>query len=536
VTYGSSDSDGFSYDPNTGRASAYAFSVNGQTDSATLGWNTNGTLGSLAITDNISGTSDTQSCTFSYDDLSRSSGASCGSKGSQSFSYDPFGNISKTANGLGLSFQPTSYNASNQPVASGMSFNADGNATTDNLGNQYTWDPNWGVASSVNSITVTADAFGRVVEQGSGSSYSEMLWSPVGKVAILNGTTLTKALVVLPGGGAAAYTTSGLAYYRHADWLGSSRLASTQARGFYSSSAYAPFGEQYATAGTADASFTGQNPDTVSSLYDFRDRRFSPSQGRWVSPDPVGTAAVDRTNPQSWNRYAYVLNNPLFYFDPFGDDSDPSICYLTATLGCGGGGGGAGGGYWAPMYFPGIQNEEWCCREIATWIPGTPGGISTFGVGGASGGGTFTIIKSIPPGAESCGSSGLSFIAPSGWNPNQIVVAGMDGGNGNNLSSIAAMNRAVGHYGTYDYQRSRDVAGNTTFYSAYTPVSNMSVGAYLYGAGYSLDDALKIAGAFASVMSSNAGDPKQRAFTILGYNIAAGNAGYMCSVAKAGTK
>jgi RHS repeat-associated protein len=388
VTYGSSDSDSFSYDPNTGRAATYNFSVNGKTDATTLGWNSNGTLASLAITDSIPGTADSQSCTISYDDLQRSSAMNCGSTGSQSYSYDPFGNISKTANGLGLSFLPTSYNARNQPVVSGMTFNANGNTTTDNLANQYTWDPNWGIPSSVGSVTVISDAFGRVVEQGSGSTYSEMLWSPVGKVAILNGATLTKALVSLPGGGTAAYTTSGLSYYRHADWLGSSRLASTQARGLYSSSAYAPFGEQYKTAGTADASFTGQDPNTVSSLYDFMDRRYSPSQGRWVLPDPAGVAAVDTTNPQSWNRYAYVLNNPLFYVDPFGDDTSPSICYLLAITGCGGTGGNGSGGYWVPLWFAAInsQNDEWGFRSLLTWVPGVPGGAST-GTGDASGGG-----------------------------------------------------------------------------------------------------------------------------------------------------
>ena len=52
--------------------------------------------------------------------------------------------------------------------------------------------------------------------------------------ALMNGTTLTKVFMSLPGGGVAVYTSSGLAYYRHADWLGSSRLASTQARGLYS--------------------------------------------------------------------------------------------------------------------------------------------------------------------------------------------------------------------------------------------------------------------------------------------------------------
>jgi hypothetical protein len=37
-----------------------------------------------------------------------------------------------------------------------------------------------------------------------------------------------------------------------------------------------------------------------------------------MMPDPAGMAATDPTNPQSWNRYAYVLNNPLSNFDPLG--------------------------------------------------------------------------------------------------------------------------------------------------------------------------------------------------------------------------
>ena len=39
------------------------------------------------------------------------------------------------------------------------------------------------------------------------------------------------------------------------------------------------------------------------------------AQGRWLVPDPAGLAAVDITNPQTWNRYAYVGNNPLTYVD-----------------------------------------------------------------------------------------------------------------------------------------------------------------------------------------------------------------------------
>ena len=39
-----------------------------------------------------------------------------------------------------------------------------------------------------------------------------------------------------------------------------------------------------------------------------------------MSPDPLGNAVADPTNPQSWNMYSYVLNNPLGFVDPTGYD------------------------------------------------------------------------------------------------------------------------------------------------------------------------------------------------------------------------
>jgi RHS repeat-associated protein len=50
-------------------------------------------------------------------------------------------------------------------------------------------------------------------------------------------------------------------------------------------------------------------------------RNYSISQGRWLTPDPAGLAAVDPSNPQTWNRYAYVTNNPLSFVDPSGECS-----------------------------------------------------------------------------------------------------------------------------------------------------------------------------------------------------------------------
>ncbi len=318
VTYGSADSDNFAYNPNTGRRSSYQFSVNGVNDKGTLTWNANGTLSKLVVADSLAATLDSQTCNYLYDDLQRVSSANCGSPWAQSFTYDAFGNISKTGSSV---FQPVYSTANTNQFSSipgvTVSYDANGKLLTDNL-NTYTWDTNWGNPASINTTNLIYDAIGQMVEQQNGTIYTQILYGPAGKTAIMNGQTLTKAFVNLPGGGTAIYTPSGLAQYRHADWLGSSRLTSTASRTVYSDSAYAPFGEQYAKTGMADASFTGDNADTTSTLYDFTFRENSPSQGRWISPDPAGVAAVDTANPQSWNRYAYVGNNPLSFVDPLG--------------------------------------------------------------------------------------------------------------------------------------------------------------------------------------------------------------------------
>jgi RHS repeat-associated protein len=53
-------------------------------------------------------------------------------------------------------------------------------------------------------------------------------------------------------------------------------------------------------------------------IYWFPERFYPSSQGRFLSPDPAGMGSVDLRNPQSWNRYAYVVNNPLAAVDPTG--------------------------------------------------------------------------------------------------------------------------------------------------------------------------------------------------------------------------
>jgi RHS repeat-associated protein len=374
VTLGSADSDSFTFDPLTGRQKSYAFSVNGVNDTGTLTWNANGTLGTLAIVDNLSGTTDSQTCNYFYDDLARLGGANsngysvdCGTKWQQLFTFDPFGNMKQSGT---ASFTPIYSTSTNQfSSISGVNppyYDASGNLTKDNL-NTYTWD-GYGYPNSINTTTLIHDAFGRLVEEQNGSTYIQMLYTPAGQTAVMNGQTLIKASVNLPGGGVAIYNSSSSpAYYRHADWLGSSRLTTTPSHAIYSDSAYSPYGEQYALTGSADASFTGQNSDVTSTLYGFAFRENSPTQGRWISPDPAGLGVVDPTNPQTWNRYAYVGNNPLAFVDPLG-------LFMYVPSGC-----------WVEGEYP---DNYIVCPSYPSGGPGLTGqGPSPIG-GGPGGGGS----------------------------------------------------------------------------------------------------------------------------------------------------
>jgi RHS repeat-associated protein len=321
VTYGSADTDALTYDPNTFRMTKYQFNVNGQAYVGALTWNPNGSLGSQVITDPFN-SADAQTCSYSHDDLARIASVNCGaSTWQQNFTYDTFGNITKTVpvGGTGNSFQPT-YSATTNRMTSLPGFtptyDADGNVTSDSL-HTYGWDAN-GNSTTVDGIGLTFDAANRMVEQNRSGALTEIIYTPTGqKFALMNGVTLKQAFVPLPGTGVAVYTSAGLDHYRHSDWLGSNRLQSSPTRTVLSTFAYAPFGETYAWSGTPEKSFTGQNSDTTPGDFDFLYREYS-NQGRWASPDPAGLAAVDPTTPQSWNRYSYVTNNPLRYIDPLG--------------------------------------------------------------------------------------------------------------------------------------------------------------------------------------------------------------------------
>ena len=278
--------------PNTGRMTQYNFAVNGSSLVGALTWNANGTLGQNAISDPFN-SNNQQTCNYAYDDLARLASANCGTIWSQVFNPDPFNNLSKSGT---ITFQP-GFNTSTNRANTG-SYDADGNLLGDTV-HSYSYDAD-GNAVNIDGIGLTYDAMDRMVEQSRSGSYTQVVYGTDGsKLALMNGQTLSKAFVPLPGGATAVYNASGLAYYRQPDWLGSARLASTPNRTVYYDGAYAPYGENYAETGSTDPVFAGMDQDTISSgpypLYDGLYREYHPVWGRWISPDPAGLGAANPT-------------------------------------------------------------------------------------------------------------------------------------------------------------------------------------------------------------------------------------------------
>ena len=63
--------------------------------------------------------------------------------------------------------------------------------------------------------------------------------------------------------------------------------------------------------------YTGYEKDTESGLEFAQARYYNLQHGRFTSVDPL-TASANMKNPQTFNRYSYVLNSPYKFVDPLG--------------------------------------------------------------------------------------------------------------------------------------------------------------------------------------------------------------------------
>jgi RHS repeat-associated protein len=145
--------------------------------------------------------------------------------------------------------------------------------------------------------------------------------------------TVTKTTVYYPLAG--AMRMNGTLYYMLKDHLGSASVLTDASGNVLGENRYYAFGETRLSTGTilTDKLFTGQRAMTDLGIYHYQSRFYSPKLGRFLSAD---TIVPNPANPQDYNRYAYVRNNPVRYIDPSGHVcSDPDDLW---SAGCEGGG------------------------------------------------------------------------------------------------------------------------------------------------------------------------------------------------------
>jgi RHS repeat-associated protein len=139
--------------------------------------------------------------------------------------------------------------------------------------------------------------------------------------------TVTRTVTYYPAGGAMRISIVGgsnSVYYILKDHLGSASVVTDSTGTIVGEQRYYPYGETRVTSGTiyTDKLFTGQREMAGLGIYHYGARFYSPRTGRFLSADTIVPGAA---NPQAFNRYSYVLGNPLRYTDPTGHAfySDP---------------------------------------------------------------------------------------------------------------------------------------------------------------------------------------------------------------------
>lgn len=129
----------------------------------------------------------------------------------------------------------------------------------------------------------------------------------------------------------------------HLDHLGTPRMITDGAGFKLAINTYFPFGTEVSSSDFGDErlKFTGHerefNGDVRRDLDYMMARYYAPGRGRFLSTDPGRD--WDAEQPQSWNLYAYVRNNPVNRVDPNGrqvrSDSPANHCRGVSGGACG---------------------------------------------------------------------------------------------------------------------------------------------------------------------------------------------------------
>jgi RHS repeat-associated protein len=238
-----------------------------------------------------------------------------------------YGNMSCVTNAqtagycLNLSFN----SANNQVSTSGYAYDAAGNLTKDSSNSPthiYQWDAEGRVSAvdpgSSPTWAFTYNALGHRAQwaYGSAGAADQHLFDPEGNWL---GNYGEYTLVRFGDRMLVAYESSET-YFNHVNSIGSTSIFTNHAGAAAEDIVFQPWGQVGASWGTGGYGFADlPYYDTTTGTSVTLNRFYSMSPGRWQSPDP-NNAGADASDPQTWNMYAYVRNNPTKLTDQGGDD------------------------------------------------------------------------------------------------------------------------------------------------------------------------------------------------------------------------
>lgn len=105
------------------------------------------------------------------------------------------------------------------------------------------------------------------------------------------------------------------------DHLGTSRLITGSGGTQIAQHTYYPFGGEASSSTQENEKFKFTSHERDAGSLDYMHARYyAPKWGRFLSVDPGGFGP---RKPQSWNRYEYVMNNPINNNDPNGRETNP---------------------------------------------------------------------------------------------------------------------------------------------------------------------------------------------------------------------
>ena len=259
---------------------------------------------------------------------------STGPNWGETFTIDAWGNLTSRGPVAGK----TNYEALNAPATvknqlTGFGYDAAGNMISNGTAT-YSYDGENRLATA-GGYTYTYDGDGRRVKRQSGLlgivSWPDLSGRTLDESGLTG--TMVREYVFFNGQRVARRDAANNAvHYFFSDHLGSTSLV-TNATGTMAACAgyvsgeqetdYYPYGGEYppfcSTISDQKFKFTGKERDAESSLDYFGARHYASSLGRYMRPDDP-FADQHPGDPQSWNLYSYVRNNPLNATDPSGHE------------------------------------------------------------------------------------------------------------------------------------------------------------------------------------------------------------------------